>query len=182
MRIIAGKLLGICAGLLLCTAVGAATLSGPLLWTPINEDANFFELSFSSPGDFYIFDAGAVPSLANALALDPLVDTVGFSRATGSWSAFNDNGLIALGNTNDFIVAELFNDIFTRETVVNSIGNDGNIWDLTFGAGTGSILRAIDVVPAPVPLPPAVFLFGSAAAALGALGRRRRSRRSNALG
>lgn len=157
---------------LVSTYANAATV----FWEPTNADANF---SYSTVAgyDLGLFDVDDFDNLrANALMLnvDASVDTISITATTsGNFTATSSvtNNSITLFNDNQFVLAitdgiDWFEPLFWFEVAPNS-----NIYDITFS--NGSVL-SIDATPTVVPVPAAVWLFGSGLLGLVGIARRKK--------
>jgi hypothetical protein len=172
MRAFLKKVAAVLLGLVVSTACTAGTV-----WMPTDKDVNVLDFFVVFPlltdGDFYLLDDNDSANLAGATKLQLADgDLISFQQDGADWTVTGSNGSFTLSGSDNFIFAELNNSVFAMETGSSSTGP--NQWVLNFGSG--AILQATDV--APVPLPPAVLLFGSAMVGLAAIGRRRVRARS----
>ena len=160
------KLSSIMAGLCMSAMVSATTT-----FTPTDGDVNTFDsLGFIPSGDtFAIFDAGADLGSADHLMLNS-VDRVVFDFDGANWTATNEAGdSIDLGATAGFnIAADSGSGFVGGDPLPPPLGP--NSWLIGFGSDEAK-LAAVDLTA--VPVPAAVWLFGSGLLGLVGVARRK---------
>ena len=154
--------------------VGSVQAGSAPLWMPTSGTVNTLDIFLftdkTSDYQFAIFDD---MNDSEMLALES-IDTVSFSNTTTGWTATGSNGSINLGDDDHF----LFGVLDTRQeapewsfALMEYEEESPNVWKLDFKA-SGSLI-AVDV--APVPIPPAALLFGSAVLGLITISRRKKA-------
>jgi len=145
------------------------------VWQPTNQDVNTLDfsliISILPPGNFFVFDDGAAnlqiaPNLQLASS-DLLTFTQNINGT--DWDITGTNGTLTVSNTTNFLFAESVGGVFSQESSASLLGP--NNWRLVFGSGAQ--LQAVDVRP--VPVPAAVWLFGSGLLGLVGIARRKKA-------
>ena len=154
------------------TSASAATV----YWEPTDGDVNFsyttvagYDLGLFDVDDFDA--AQANPLMFNTTATVDTIDIVADGFDFTATSSVTSNS-ITLFNDNQFVVAltdgiDWFEPLSWFEVAPNS-----NIFDITFS--NGSVL-SIDATPTVVPIPAAVWLFGSGLIGLVGVARRKKA-------
>lgn len=173
-----------------CLAL-TGTANASTIFAPTDGDVNTYDFSITSTNiddsiyDLYIFDDG----ISNFVISDnqgdslnvPMPSIVGFSGPTGSgnYIATNENSeTLTLTGSNHFIFAVTDGSQWYADTGYLAVG--ANSYDVYFGA-IGGVFNA-DLIfvdqrtdpAAVVPVPAAVWLFGSGLLGLAGIARRRR--------
>lgn len=171
------KLLSLLAGTCLSTMASAATT----IWTPTDGNVNILDfgtLVGGNPGITYdLFDNSATDFTTGGLSL-AIFDVVTFEKvADDGWVAANNAGdSIILGDTNQFqLTASRNADPATEVLTANPVAESGAAL-VTFYSDTAfADLLVVDATPttSAVPVPAAVWLFGSGLVGLIGLSRRR---------
>ena len=160
------KLFSVAAGMCMSAMVSATTT-----FTPTDGDVNTFDsLGFIPSGDtFAIFDAGADLASADHLMLDS-ADRVVFDFDGANWTATNEAGdSIDLGATAGFnIAADSGSGFVGGDPLAPPLGP--NTWGIGFGSDEQALV-AVDLTA--VPVPAAVWLFGSGLLGLVGVARRK---------
>ena len=160
--------------LALATSVASAAA---VIWTPTDNDVNYvFDAGTAFDTNLYaLFDVADFDGAkANALVLNKPADTITFA-ANGSdfdlTSVATPNTTTLFGD-NEFVIAtsldngSSWTDAFsTYELVANT-----NLYNLTFSTGT---VLSIDAAPQVVPVPAAVWLFGTGLIGMVGVARRK---------
>lgn len=145
------------------------------VWQPTDQDVNTLDfslvISILPPGNFYVFDDNAAGSLQTAPSLQlTSSDLLTFTQNGANWDIMGTNGTLTISSTTNFLFAEKNSGgIFSQETGSSLLGP--NNWNLVFGSGAQ--LQAVDVTP--IPVPAAVWLFGSALLGLVGVARRKKA-------
>jgi hypothetical protein len=165
-----GKLFSVVAGVSLSAMVSAATV-----FKPTDGDVNTFDLTGFIPNgdvDFAIFAAGADLSGSDFLRLEDF-DVVEFTEVAGFWFATNlDGDELEMGLSPNFLItADLgLGDWIPGDAVNYIVGPLPNATFVSF-AGDEPLMAAVDVKA--VPVPAAVWLFGSGLLGLVGVARRK---------
>ena len=165
-----GKLISIVAGMSMSAMVSAVTI-----FTPTDGDVNTFDVSgfLGNIGpDFAIFANEGELGGTNRLDLDDF-DVVEFDEGPlGNWTATNLNGdELDLGNAPRFIFAVSDgNDWIGGDAINYIVGPLPNATFVSFGTDEPQ-LAAVDLTA--VPVPAAVWLFGSGLLGLVGVARRK---------
>lgn len=157
----------------MASLVSVSANAAVVYWEPTNLDVNY---SYSTDVGFSMamFDVDDFDGLKlNQLDLNPAADTIEILAAGGGdYSATSTvtASSITLFNDNQFVVAltdgtDWFEPVSWTQVVPNT-----NIYDITFANGT---VLSIDAVPTLVPVPAAVWLFGTGLLGLVGVARRR---------
>jgi hypothetical protein len=157
-----------------------STTASSMVWLPdINTSTgDFQEITFASFGvssatyDLVFFDAGttaAIEPSTTSITLADLNGIVGISPNPAPYVASFGADLADLGSTAEFELALWDGSSFTFVTSATAIV-EGNWYSISFGDVTGTI-QGVDL--APVPVPAAVWLFGSGLIGLVGVARRR---------
>ena len=160
----------------------ASTAANSTVWVPdINSSTgDFQEITFASFGvsdatyDLVFFDAGTIASTepsATSLTLADLNGIVEISANPAPYTATFGTDTAFLGNTGEFELALWDGSVFTYVTNFTAIV-PGNAYTIEFGNVSGEIF-GVDL--APVPVPAAVWLFGSGLIGLAGMARRKKS-------
>ena len=162
-----GKLVSVMAGVCMSAMVSAATT-----FTPTDGNVNTFDLNGFVPTDdntYAIFDAGADLATADALVLAS-ADEVDFSFDGASWTATNEAGnSLDLGDSANFMIAADSGSGYVAGTALPPpLGP--NSWLIGFGSEDPQ-LAAVDLNA--IPVPAAVWLFGSGLLGLVGVARRK---------
>jgi hypothetical protein len=150
----------------------SAMVSATTTFTPTDGNVNTFDLNGFVPTDdntFAIFDAGADLGSATHLTLAPF-DQVVLAFDGASWTATNEAGdSLDLGATANFnIAADSGSGFVGGDALPPPIGP--NSWVIGFGSDAPQ-LAAVDLTA--VPVPAAVWLFGSGLLGLVGVARRK---------
>jgi len=159
-----------------------STAASSTVWVPdINTSTgDFQEVTFASFGvssatyDLVFYDAGTAASIEpsfTSLTLADLNGTVGISANPAPYTATFGGDTAALGATGEFELALWDGSAFTFVSDYTVIV-PGNAYTIEFGSVTGEIL-GVDL--APVPVPAAVWLFGSGLIGLVGVARRKKA-------
>jgi len=159
-----------------------STAASSMVWLPdINTSTgNFQDITFASFGvssatyDLVFFDAGttaAIEPSTTSITLADLNGVVAISPNPAPYVASFGADLADLGTTAEFELA-LWDSSLSTFTFVTSAAAivEGNWYSITFGDVTGTI-QGVDL--APIPVPAAVWLFGSGLIGLVGVARRR---------
>lgn len=160
---------------LAASAANAATTT----WTPADGDVNFL-FSATGIGDenlYAIFDVADFDGLKTAaLILEEPADTIDF---VANGANFDLSGTATPVNTttlfgsNHFVIATSGDNGVTwtdATSLIKEVGVNTNIYNIEFATGT---IMSIDAIPHVVPVPAAVWLFGSGLIGLVGVSRRR---------
>ena len=165
----------------------ASTMAGAHVWVPdINSSTgDFQEITFVSFGvssatyDLVLYDAAAAgPTLdtaantsATSLTIADLTGVVEVSANPGPFTASFGTDTASMGTAGHFELAlwDSINSVFILQDGYTTIVA-GNSYTLQFGSVTGEIL-GVDL--APIPVPAAVWLFGTGLIGLVGVARRR---------
>jgi hypothetical protein len=159
-----------------------STAASSTVWVPdINTSTgDFQEITFTSFGvssatyDLVFFDAGtaaAIEPSSTSLTLVDLNGIVEISATPAPYTATFGTDTAALGDTGEFELALWDGSAFSFVSNYNAIV-PGNAYTIEFGSVTGEIF-GVDL--APVPVPAAVWLFGSGLIGLVGIARRKKS-------
>ena len=176
-----------------CTTVSSTDriISGACVWDKTDVE-NFTTLTTS--GDWSgsilgIFDGNPVGNVYLPVDLSDGADTITFSQPGTDWFISNENGQsLNLGSTTEvlFGISNDGGNSWSSESHIEY--RTSSAYELTFGDNGGSVtLTEIDLAPSssfegsippgsqPVPIPAAVWLFGSGLLGLIGLSRRKRT-------
>ena len=163
---------------LTCVIASVVSLSANsvvVYWEPTNADVNF--IYTTSPGfSLGIFDVDDFDTSQN----DPLMlnapgiaDTINIAPAGGDFTASStvtSNPSITLFNDNQFVIAITDGTSWSEPTSWDEMAPNSNIYNIIFSNGSVTL---IDAVPRVVPMPAAVWLFGSGLIGLVVVARRK---------
>ena len=160
------------------TLLASGTANASTILMPTDGDVNFLFTPLPSGVSLYMFDDDDNNSFAGASnLLVPIPSIVGVSGPqSGDYLASNLNGNLTLTNTSNFVMAvwdaNLNGGAGTWVGDANPVwyGN-GNSVQLTFQTSGGVL--AVDVQP--IPVPAAVWLFGSGLIGLVGIARRKKA-------
>ena len=145
------------------------------VWQPTNQDVNTLDfsliISILPPGNFFVFDDNAAGNLQTATGLQLVsADLLSFTQNVNGtdWDITGTTGTLTVSNTTNFLFAEAVGGVFNQESSSSLLGP--NNWRLIFGSGAQ--LQAVDVRP--IPVPTAVWLFGSGLLGLVGIARRKK--------
>jgi hypothetical protein len=160
----------------------ASTAASSTVWLPDVNDStgDFQEMTFASFGvdsamyDLVLFDAGSTAAIepsTTSLTIASLNGIVEVPANPGPYTVSFGADTAALGSTAEFELAlwDLSSSTFSFVTNFTAIV-EGNWYSISFGDVTGQI-QGVDL--APVPVPAAVWLFGSGLIGLVGVARRR---------
>ena len=158
----------------------ASTTASSTVWLPDVNDStgDFQEITFVSFGvssatyDLVLFDAGSAASIepsTTSLTIADLSGIVQISANPAPYTASFGADTASLGDTAEFELALWDGAVFNYVTNFTAIV-EGNWYSISFGDVTGEI-QGVDL--APVPVPAAVWLFGSGLLGLVGVARRR---------
>lgn len=163
-------------GIALLASAGA---NASTVLTVTDGDVNFLFAPLAGGATLHMFDDDDNNNFAAATA-NLLVDVpsiVGVSGPqSGDWLASNGNGNLTLTNAPDFVLAVFDPALnggvgaWVGDSIAEWYGN-GNAVKLTFESS--GVTYVVDVRPSAVPVPAAVWLFGSGLVGLAGLARRR---------
>ncbi len=167
-----GKLLAIVAGTCFSAMVSAATT---IVFEPTDGDVNTFDLSGFVPTGNTTFEMlDAVHGLLGPAIVLAAFDRVVFAEDGGLWTATNQAGdVLKLGDSSDFqLAAAVGKGAFEGATAAKELAS--NSWMVSFGDEADS-LGVVDTTLATseVPVPAAVWLFGSGLVGLVGVARRK---------
>ena len=160
----------------------ASTAASSTVWLPDvnNSTGDYQEMTFTSFGvdsaiyDLVLFDAGTIAAIepsATSLTIDSLTGIVEVSANPAPYTLTFGADTAALGTTAEFELALWDSSSSTFSFVTNFTAIvEGNWYSISFGDVTGQI-QGVDL--APVPVPAAVWLFGSGLLGLAGVARRR---------
>ena len=158
------------ASLLSVAKVDAATI----VWEPTDGDVNFiystvagFSLGLFDVGDFDALQAS--PLLLNTVTGADTVDIVADGLDFSATSSVSGN-TTTLFNDNQFVLAITDGFSWFEPVSFVEIAPGSNIYEITFSNG---VVTSIDAVPTVIPVPAAVWLFGSGLLGLVGVARRR---------
>lgn len=161
----------------------SSTTASSMVWLPdVNPSTGDYQaISFTSFGvssatyDLVFFDAGTLPSLelsTSSLTIADLTGVVAISpNSAPSYTASFGTDTAELGDTAEFELALWDGSNFTYVSSATALVPD-NWYAISFGDITGEI-HGVDL--APVPVPAAVWLFGSGLIGLAGIARRRKA-------
>jgi len=168
MRIIKRILMGIAL-----LAWGTANASTVLSAT--DGDVNFLFNALPDGIELFMFDDDDNNNFADAgnSLLVPIPSIVGIAGPiSGNFLASNTNGNLTLTTSPDFVLAVLDGGAWVGDT--NAVfSGDGNAVELTFATSGGVFVVDVAQTLVAVPVPAAVWLFGSGLLGLVGIGRRR---------
>jgi hypothetical protein len=157
--------------------LASGTTNASTVLTPVDANVNFLFDPLPSGVTLYMFDDDDNTEFAAAGSslLVPVPSIVGFSGPqSGDYLASNTNGNLTLTNSPNFVLAvwdaNLNGGTWVGDTDPVWYGN-GNAVHLTFATSAGVFV--VDVQP--VPVPAAVWLFGSGLLSLVSIARRRKA-------
>lgn len=162
-------------GLLVSLALFVAgTTNASTVLTATDADVNFLFSPLPSGVTLHMFDDddnGNFAGAADSLLVD-VPSIVGISGPQlGDWLASNANGNLTLTSAPDFVMAVFDSNLGTWVGDSNPVFfGDGNAAQLTFSTSGG--VYVVDVVSA-IPIPAAIWLFGTGLVGLVAVARRR---------
>lgn len=150
----------------------AATTSATVWWQPTANAVNF--MNVTAPGySLAMFDVDDFNSTqSNALELNPLVDTIEFAAGGGSdftVTSTVSNNSITLFDDNNFVLSIYDGSNWIEPELWFEFMPGSNIYSVSF---TDSVAFMTNV--SPVPLPAALWLFGSGLIGLVAIARRKK--------
>jgi hypothetical protein len=163
---------------LMSLSVNAASV----IWTPTNTDVNYISLSLDSGYSLAMFDVDDF----DASKVDPLMvnegnetggDTILFNTAGSNYTATStkpdefSGDSITLLNDNEFVIA-LTDNLGSWFEPTGWTEDPLNVYQVTFDNGS---VVSVDAVPTVIPVPPAVWLFGSGLIGLVGIARRKNS-------
>ena len=161
----------------------ASTAASSAVWLPNVNDTtgDYQEMTFTSFGvnsaiyDLLLFDAGTTAALepsATSLTIGSLTGIFEVSANPAPYTLTFGTDTAALGTTAEFELAlwDSSSSTFTFVTNYTAIV-EGNWYSISFGGVTGQI-QGVDL--APIPVPTAVWLFGSGLIGLIGVARRKK--------
>jgi hypothetical protein len=155
------------------TAASAATIT----WEP-NTGGNVTVNTFNLSGwDLGLFDDTAALTDANALNLGVSAEVSFTAAGSGNWNAINLSGgskLLLGGKQFVFAITDGFADNWFEATSATLQAVNTTNYEVTFANGVSQVY-SFDAIPTVVPVPAAVWLFGSGLIGLVGLARRKTS-------
>ena len=152
----------------------SGALSASTIWMPTDGDLNIFDFSYGASGlDFAIFDDSNL-ALDDSLGYLPLAmfDKVELQASGADWNITNSGGDgFTLTDSDQFLLAAYDGVNWSSDVSITVLGG-ANAYEVEFYNGYSLILN--DAVPSAVPVPAAVWLFGSGLTGLIAMSRRKR--------
>lgn len=170
-----GKLQGGCLVLLLITlALGKAAAA--TVFSAVDGNVNFLFGDLQG-GSLAIFDDSNQSYLGSSFLDVPVPSVVGITGPLGNGDFIATNELsetLILTGSGQFILGLFYNGLWHAET--NVVSQGANSYSVFFANG-GSVLEVdVQIVPAAVPVPAAVWLFGSGLLFIAGMIRRRPGR------
>ena len=157
--------------------LASGTVNASTVLSATDGDVNFLFAPLPAGVTLYMFndDDNNNFAAAGSSLLVPIPSVVGISGPqSGDWLASNSNGNLTLTSDPNFVMAVWDTNMFGGTWVGDSnplwYGN-GNAVQLTFMTSGGALV--VDVQP--IPVPAAVWLFGSGLLGMVGIARRRRS-------
>ena len=162
-----------------CVFALASTAANAVVWIPDtnSDDGTYQDITFISDGissvtyDLVFYDAGATPVIGNAdtITIDDFTAVIVDISDPAPHTATAGTESALLGDTAEFELALYDGATFIEVTSWTAI-LPGNTYDIQFGELSGE-LKGVDL--APIPVPAAVWLFGSGLLGLVGIARRR---------
>jgi len=160
-------------------ALGMASLSAhavTVYWEPTDGDVNFTydTVAGYSLGIFDVDDFDGLQANPLMLNTGAGADTINFVAAGSNFSATSTvtSNVTTLYNDSQFVIALTDNTDWFEPVSWYELASGSNLYDITFS--NGSVL-SIDATPTVVPIPAAVWLFGSGLIGLLGFARRKKA-------
>jgi len=162
------KLKNVLAAATLC--LSAASAQASIVFIPTDGDVNFYNLNLSGY-TLAMFDNDDMNNMVSADHINiPLPSSLVNITANGSdYTASNTNGSITLTNSAEFVLGVFDGTNWLTDNGATTLG--GNIYTVSFGDGANVL--TVDVQVSTVPVPAAVWLFGTGLIGLAGIARRR---------
>lgn len=164
-------------GILLSVALFASSMANAsTIFMPTNADVNFFNLTLANGSDLAMFDDSDT-GYTNPLAVPlPSKVVIGGPNGSGDYTATNiASQNLTLTNNNWFILATNHNNSGWSGDIFSSCSANAGACTVIFG--DGSVLAVDTQVAGPaVPIPSALWLFGSGLLGVAGIARRKEAK------